>query len=31
MKSLPDIKHLIDYTTQITECKYFVPLLSYDL
>jgi len=31
MKFLTLIKHLIDYTTQVTECKYFVPILSYDL
>ena len=23
-------KHLMGYTTPVTECTYFVPLLSYD-
>ena len=31
MKFSTLIKHLIGYTAQVTECKYCVPVLSYDL
>ena len=31
MKFLTRITWLIDYTTQVTECKYFIPIQSYDL